>query len=180
MRQFQTILYLISPTVSGIQHPRNEQINEMDGGFFCFSPKLKPEVTTSQFAQLPVTAAIRPQYHGDVWGVQPRCFLQRRKGKKKKKQRERGQPANCQQTVLVCDGWGRYAVRTQKCGSWWGAKAAGEKTLKTHVTVTEINPAVTKQGALIPRLEVWGRPAPGCQGKQPLDSGYLLDSKEQI
>lgn len=75
--------------VSEIQPPRNEQINETN--IVCllvFPHNLKPEVTPSQFPQLPVAAGIRRRYHGHVGGLQPCCFLQCREGKESREKED--------------------------------------------------------------------------------------------
>lgn len=49
-------------------------------------------------------------------------------------------------------------------------KAAGEQLLKTRVTVTEINPEVTRQGALFSAAGGVRPASSGLQGKLPSDS----------
>lgn len=54
-----------SRLVSGIQHPRKNQMNET-GIVFLLFPPTRPKTSPSQFPQLLVPAVMRPRYRGDV------------------------------------------------------------------------------------------------------------------
>lgn len=70
------------------------------------------------------------------------------------------------------------AARAQRCGRW-GVEAEGEKLPETGVTVTEINPAVSRQGALIPLAGGVRPSSSGLPGKASAQL-CLLQAKEQI
>lgn len=113
---------------------------------------------------------MQPRYHGDVWWDQPRFFPC--SAEKVKKAREEEDNQQTVSRLCWCMTAGEdNAAHTHRCGRW-GVEAAGEKLPKTGVTVTEINPAVSRQGALILWLEAWGRAAPGCLGKQALNTVF--------